>query len=925
MIEKTSLDNRTRKMKKRNLRPALTFVWTLLSLVMIYFVNDIAPFGQKSILMSDLSAQYAPYLVTLRSKILSGNLLSYSMEIGMGKNLAGIFAYYLASPLNLITLLFPASHISDAIVIIIMLKLSLAGCFMTLFLDRKFHSNSKISILFGMIYALSSFPMTFAFNFIWLDGLALLPLIILLTESFHSDYRQGWKLFLCLVCLMVSNYYMAYMVGLFAFLYLIMLLWYEKRKPANTSEQPSPVKTVGWFILIAVCAALVCAVVLIPAGLDTLRNGDNSSALSVSMDPNFSLRLLLGRLFITHLPDLMVNQPIIYSSLLVFVLVVLFFLNEGVSSTLKKCALFSIIGAEFSFVFQPLNLLWHAFNEPNWFLYRYSYLFIFGTILLAYYAFLHLKTQKTRDFVIAFGAIFALLILAKSVGEADEGDVLFFQNLIFLALITLCLWAPTREKWPESLSNIKRAGFGILIPVVLVEVLLLSPKFTVGELWGATQNEQDFASDVEILQDLTEAIPDSTWGRMEQDGALNPNIESLSLSSYTGTQGIGCFCSMSNKQMQRFLKQLGYCANFNYTDIEHLHMIQPADSVLGVRYIVSKDDSIAGLVPLAQAEDGSFTIYENPYAVQIAMLAPSSAVSFDGYQLEKEVKEKDYFHFQEKWLASLTGMNADDLYLEKKIQFTAENAELEPEGVHSVTLSYNQRKDALNLEDIEEGTKNIRYYLRTNSSMPIILKSEVKVEQDMPMYFVIPFLMKNAPIKVYCNGKLIYDEPNSSYYSMILPLGQFEEGTKITLEVQCDDAAFGSFEPIVAWCDLNVLEDQMTRLSQGISEIDICDGHVLFHVDAEADQTVVTTVPFEEGWIVEVDGQEVDIQAYQDAFVCFQVSAGVHKVEMRFEAPGQRLGAITSLIGIVMSIALCVFLGKKPMKKDLDVSEVNEL
>ena len=91
-------------------RPLIAFLAALAMYVFLAIVCRKYPFGPYSVLISDLEAQYAPFLALYRGKILSlsgneGSLissLSYSFSMGLGKNFLGSFGYYLASPLNLI-------------------------------------------------------------------------------------------------------------------------------------------------------------------------------------------------------------------------------------------------------------------------------------------------------------------------------------------------------------------------------------------------------------------------------------------------------------------------------------------------------------------------------------------------------------------------------------------------------------------------------------------------------------------------------------------------------------------------------------------------------------------------------------------------------------------------------------------------------
>ena len=88
--------------------PALAFIVTLLCFVVMVVISQKYPFGKHTTVISDLEAQYSPYLFLLKSKLLSlgTGSFGYSFLLGAGKNFMGTFGYYLASPLNLLVLLF---------------------------------------------------------------------------------------------------------------------------------------------------------------------------------------------------------------------------------------------------------------------------------------------------------------------------------------------------------------------------------------------------------------------------------------------------------------------------------------------------------------------------------------------------------------------------------------------------------------------------------------------------------------------------------------------------------------------------------------------------------------------------------------------------------------------------------------------------
>ncbi|MBR3058185.1 MAG: YfhO family protein [Clostridiales bacterium] len=906
MIERDAIE--TSRERKWNTRPLISFFATMAFLFMIFFFSGISPFSGtsgKSVLISDLSAQYAPFLVSLRNSILHGRSLTYSFQIGMGKNYLGIFAYYLSSPINLVALLFPVSHISDAIVVIITLKLSLAGAFMTWLLDKRFQDKTKMSILFGSIYALCSFALVFMMNFMWLDGFALLPLVILVIEQFRKDTRQWWKVFIVLTILFVSGYYMAYMVGVFSFFYLIALLDYEGF--FSKDRDPSGAKVLGLFVLAAVFAAMVCAAMLIPAGLDTIYNADHSAATTPSVIPNFSLISFLPQLFLTRLTDIADNPPFIYADLATLFLVILFFKNKEISSRLKRwCGIALGLGV-LSFMLPPLDIAWQLFDEPNWYMHRYSYILTFGMILIAFYSYLHRKALANRDFAWTAGIVFLLLVLIERFSAQENS--LYYQTIAFSAAILLFLWGSTKEKWPDAIGNLKQIETPLLVLILVAEIAFLNPKTTVGNLFSNAQKNQDFVTQVEEIQGLSDAIDRTSWARVEQEDGLGKNIDSLSLAPYIDANGISSFSSMSNKKQQRFLKQLGYRVNYNYFSAEHTFPILPADSVLGIRYILSTDTDETSMEKVASAEH--YALYQNPDAASIAFIAETEADLFDFYQLEKDDITKDYFAFQEKWLTSLTGKAAEDLYTTFEPEWELINVEPAPCDSEYLELDEIEYKDAMNLENEKSDSESIQYYIRTNEKAPMVFRTNVKVEKNSPLYLSVPFLMRCFPYSVYCNGQKVFEEEASSNYSVIIDLGTFEAGMDVQIEIRSNEDLFACLSPRLAYVDRAVLSEQMNLLKQGVTVTEVKDGRVSFSAETEKESLVITTIPFEKNWRVTVDGKKVDVLSYQDAFVSFVVPEGTHQIAMEFSLPGGSIGVIISVVGLLSGAVVALVLRKK--------------
>ncbi|MBO4686966.1 MAG: YfhO family protein [Clostridiales bacterium] len=910
MIEKTSLEK-----KKRidvDLRPLIAFLLTFISLVAVFTINMIVPFGERNIFTSDLGAQYGPYLVGLKEALTSGQSLLYSRTLGLGGNTMGVFAYYLSSPLNLLVFLFPMEKIQTMVTILIMLKLSFAGAFMTWLLDRKFKSEDKLTVLFGIMYPLCSFAMVFMFNIMWLDGFALLPLLILLAEKFIINRKTWPVLTLVLLLLFVSGYYMAYMVGAFSFIYLMSIMgyygWFSKEK------QKEGLKTVGLFILSAVTAAMMSACILLPAGLNTIGNPDytvNDGGLS--MNPEFNLVSILDQLVEKKVEDLSINLPQIFCGVTALLLCILLFFNPSIKKSLKK-ALGAAFGfGLFSFQFPLLNRAWHLFDEPNWFNFRYSYVFSFVMILVAFYSYMHMGEAKKKHFFASLGIVAGIAVISQSFGLMAKEDNTFFATIILAALICALLYGKTLDKWPDVIYNLKKLGTLFLVCVIVIEIVIFNPRCYLPGIFSGAQDATEFEEMLGDLEELSSRIDDDGAYRTEIHYPWHHLVYSNNVPYYMKTQGISIFASMANKKTNHFLKQLGYRSNYNYFAMEHMNTILPADSILGVRYIVSVNHTISELRYKANVD--RYYLYENDYALPQALLARSDAGGFDGFRLEKDVKEKDYFTFQEDWISSLSGLDASDIYETWTAEWEVMNGQKTDTPPEDVIHRGDTIDNTLDLEKKGTAAKALTYYLRNNDKAPMVLRTTFEAQRSGAIYFLIPYSYLQVITGVYVNDELISMTDSNSYFSQILNLGSFREGDTVKVDIKVDDAIFGSFAPIFAYLEPEAMAKHKDALTTGLQSITVENGHYVVQTNVEEDRLLIFTAPYEKGWKAFIDGQETAIVVYEDAFISVPLSAGTHTVELRFTPPGWKVGLLVSAAGLLLFVAMTV-VSLRPKRKE---------
>ena len=88
----------------------------------------------------------------------------YSLVSGLGVSFYALFAYYLASPLNLLLLLFPASFLTEGIFLLTLIKVGLMGFAFFWFLLVSYRRKGILAVAFSTFYALSGFTLAYSWN-----------------------------------------------------------------------------------------------------------------------------------------------------------------------------------------------------------------------------------------------------------------------------------------------------------------------------------------------------------------------------------------------------------------------------------------------------------------------------------------------------------------------------------------------------------------------------------------------------------------------------------------------------------------------------------------------------------------------------------------------------------------------------------------
>ena len=111
--------------------------------------------------------------------------------------------------------------------------------------------------------------------------------------------------------------------------------------------------------------------------------------------------------------------------------------------------------------------------------------------------------------------------------------------------------------------------------------------------------------------------------------------------------------------------------------------------------------------------------------------------------------------------------------------------------------------------------------------------------------------------------------------------------------------------------DMTAFEDAFSRLKanpQFVIDEDFSDDDLTGSITTTtADQTILTTIPYDKGWKVLVDGQEVETYETLNALVAFDIEdAGEHTLELKYRPRIYTVGAVLSVTGVSLFVLICL-------------------
>lgn len=836
----------------------MPFVIVFIVMAGVFVVEKIAPLGRNSLTLVDSIHQYVPFFSEYRDKLLNEGSMFYSRNIALGSNFVSLSAYYLASPLNFIVLLFSKENIIACMCILMAFKVCLSASTMAYYLshasfDGKEKGKSSRFCIIGIsvAYALNNYVVGYYWNIMWLDCLFILPLIILGFQRMMEG--KGPKLYaLTLFYALYCNYYIGYMICLFLILWFFMYRHKTIKKFFMDGIR---------FAVASILSAGMAAFSLVPA-----YYGIKSTASGTFKLPKLSW---YGDIFLQLKQQIVLSEPInnqvfdgglnLYcGTFAIFTAFLFVFCTKA--GVLEKIRYYIVIAFLFAgFNCTMLNYIWHGMHDQYGIPNRFSFVLIFILLVMAYRVFTDMKNIWLGWVVLSciLSSCYVGLCYYKT-GQVSKRAVIITAVLLFV-YGTLCML--------RSHGNLKKKAFDICICVVCsAELIVSGVNGLIGN--GSVDIDRYYESSPAVTKAYSKVKAMAKEESAEGYRAELMDSTVLDEATWHNMPSVGIFCSTVLGEVVTTMSRLGFYTGAN----EFLYMGSSpfTNSILNVDYLLYREGDLNNFDFDYVKDVEGVGIYTNPYPLSIA------------FGVDKQTKD---------W-----NRDAGNQYLNNNnlaMYMTGEPGmfrELLPELSVSSTDC-----------EVKAGGKTITFTPYESGKNTFQVSFEAPEDGD---YYLNCRGNEITKIRFYVNGaEYAYDR----YQIQLFHIGNLKTGDYVSVEYEYRNitvkertASIG-----VAMFNHEHYEKIYDKLDDYLLNVTTAsDGYYKGTINIPEDKIVFTSIPYDEGWTLKVDGKAAPYFAIGEAFIGFELLPGEHEIELSYMPRGLKTGILISIISWILILVI---------------------
>ena len=930
----------------------ILFIFLALCIFGTYLVT-----GHTFILSKDALNQHLPLLAKYREALVSffhhPRLNFWSWQMGLGSDTFQVYSYYtIGDVFSYLALLFPAAKITLAYQVINVIRMYCVGLAFVYFAQH-FKFRNSVILMGATTYLVNSFLLyaCIAQPF-FTTPFIIFPLIVVQIERILQE-GSPWPLAGAFTWMLVSNYYLAYVLGIGSFLYLVLRVGTHYRRTLNYG------KALLKLAFATITSVLLSAVLLVPE-IIAVTNSTRTGSLFANGLKTYPLYYYL------FLPKSLINGGqwyfMFWSAL--GIVSIGFIALVYIFSRPRKYPLLTIsLGLALIMLLIPavgafFNGMMSASNR--WTLLIYLPLAMAVCILAENIPTLDQKTMA----VLSWATGIYLIVLIATFFFDNENDI--FMPVIFLIGSLMVIWLIHLNKLAHP--------YRWLLAITMLNA-------GVNAIYAAFPYNGDFSSSM-LSRGEYQAITSNRYGNLDQDLKNNsfyrvstisqnkiidgPNLDN-DLTS--GLHNIDSYYSLQNKYLGQFntsLQNNQYQANIPIRQADDRTIM---NNFFGVKYLfVQSNGDNATKIPagyfLDKATDPVINYDEgqpsNPQSKD--EFVPTQTMRYKTnyafpllYWQDNYISKKDYQSLspteKERVLATgvlvdkqekLRGMKAAKL----KTHVYPLKSELVSNRLNKVNpakLTYTDSEETYQLQLPELQSKKMQQKLKGSELhiefskikyTPFSMKEQIAYEQahlketvlnpgnvinqryTHYRYWRYHILNGSPDISFKLNvgskfGTATIEQARQSTLSLFkhvtnstLNIGYYDGKLPTSLTFQ--PSKLGTYElkyrVVAEKLDNNYYREVKTLQRHRLENVKFKRNQVQGTIKTTHPGVLTSSIPYSTGWSVKVNGKKATTLRTNQAFLGVYLPAGTHHVTFSYELPGIKLGALLSLIGLGWTI-----------------------
>lgn len=347
----------------------------------------------------------------------------------------------------------------------------------------------------------------------------------------------------------------------------------------------------------------------------------------------------------------------------------------------------------------------------------------------------------------------------------------------------------------------------------------------------------------------------------------------------------GCYSSIFNKY---YLNMCNYDLQLNNPTVNDISITSSNDvlfkTLMGVKYLSSATTAPAGYVPVCSSEN--ITVYKSDTVYSLGFSTPFTMSLNEYKSLAPEDKELALLKY------IVVDKDLPNVYhsMLKKADCNVDfDLPKSSDGYYHITT---QDENKTYYFDISDNLKDYVYIIKCNIKQYSRNRATIRI---------------NGIQNSLSGLNSAYPNQNFNFKFVI---SDCVDNHQLAIEFpkKCD-FEFSEFEIYkVKYFDVAKLRNDVSMMT----DIHYKDNVITGKITLADNALFTTTIPYDRGFSVYVDGKKTDYEITDNAFLGFPLSKGAHKIKFVYHAPQIRTGKFTSLLGLVL---LVVFCGKEPFMK----------